>query len=424
MFTAAVILAGGRGTRSADPSTAKLGQRIGGRSLLQWHVDLLAQSSITELIVVAGYLGDQVKSLAQEIESPDLSLTIIQEQEQKGTVPALTLAAAQSGADTFLVVLGDILMSFPVDLLLSAWSESGKNVAVAVHPSTHPEDSDAVFPSHFGEVIVRAKGELRDSIPNMSSAGLFGITRAGLDTYGNCRDFGSDLLPRAAQHGDLFAWVSSHYFKDTGTPGRLERAQQDWESGAVRRRGGSSPRPALFLDRDGVLNSGSPEFYSADDYQIQPGVAESIQQANLAGIPVIVVTNQPGIAKGLMSFKEHEAIRARLDLLLAQSGAFVDDYRFCPHHPDGGFPGENVELKVTCDCRKPAPGMVLAAGRDHLLDISRSVMVGDSARDQVLAQTTGMHFIHVRSTLSDIDLSDSFDEAHQAIAQGIRLLTC
>lgn len=424
MTAAAVILAGGKGSRSADPGIAKLVQRIGEKSLLEWHVELLESSAIDEVIVVAGYLGDQVQSLVQEIETGHLAFSVIHEQEQKGTVAALALAVANSEADRFLVVLGDILMSFPIDLLLSSWSDSGKNVAVAVHPSTHPEDSDAVFPAHYGEVLVRAKGESRDLVPNMSSAGLFGITRSGLEAYSDSRDFGSDLLPQAAQNQDLFAWVSSHYFKDTGTPDRLERARADWKSGAFLRRGSLSPRSALFLDRDGVLNPGSPEFYSADGYQILPGVAESIRTANLMGIPVVVVTNQPGIAKGLMSFDQHEAIRARLDFLLTQSGAFVDDYQFCPHHPDSGHPSEIPELKISCECRKPAPGMVNRAGRKHSLDIPASVMIGDTARDQALAKATGMQFLHVQSSLSDIELPNSFAKASKAIDEGIRLLTC
>jgi histidinol-phosphate phosphatase family protein len=416
MAAIAVVLAGGRGTRSADPSQAKLAQEIGDESLMHRHLDLLAGSQIHEALVVAGHLGHQVQELCDTFDHPDVTVRVIHEDEQRGTVAALRLAADDTDADEFLVILGDILMSFPVDAFLDDWRRSGKEVACIVHPSTHPEDRDAAFPSHDGRVIVVAKSEPRDGIPNMSSTGLFAITRVGLARYAACRDVGSDVLPTAAAALDLFAYVSSHYFKDTGTQHRLEAARSDVESGAFARRGTLTPRPALFLDRDGVLNAVQPEVYRGSDYQLLPGVAEAIGTANRAGLPVIVVTNQPGIAKGLMTFQGHEEIRAELDRQLGAAGAFVDDYVFCHHHPDSGFEGEVPELKTPCDCRKPATGMALAAAARHHLDLAASVMVGDTWRDRDLAASTGMAFVHAAGA-PEI-------EPDAAIRRGIEMITC
>ncbi len=395
MTAIAVVLAGGRGTRSADPSRAKLAQTIDGASLMEWHLQLLQGTSIGEALVIAGHAGDQVQALIDGIDHHGIDVRVIHEQEQQGTVAALRLAAQHSDAEEFLVILGDILMSFPVDDLLQRWNASQKNVAVAVHPSTHPEDSDAVFRSFTGEVIVRPKSENRDAIPNSSSAGLFAITREGLNRYAECRDFGSNVLPAAGLENDLFDYVSSHYFKDTGTPERLKATSADVASGAFRRRGELSSRPALFLDRDGVINPDSNGVFKAADYSLLPGVGQAIRTANKRGIPVFVVTNQPGIAKGFMSQGDHEAIRARMDRLLGAEGAFVDDYAYCPHHPESGFEGEIPEFKIACHCRKPAPGMAHELSQIHGIDLSRSAMVGDTAFDEGLAQNTGMVFFHV-----------------------------
>lgn len=428
MSTAAVILAGGKGTRSADPGLAKLAQRIDGTSLLEWHIRLLADSEIDEAIVVAGHLGDQVQALADEISTAAISagvnLRVIHEAEQRGTVAALRLAAADTTASDFLVILGDILMSFPVQHFLDDWRASGAGVAVAVHPSTHPHDSDAAFPSHDGSVLVVPKSQYREHVPNMSSAGLFAITRDSLDTYAHCRDFGSDVLPAAASDGDLFAFVSSHYFKDTGTPERLDATRSDVTRGAFGRRGELGLRTALFLDRDGVLNPALPEVYDPDDYTLHPGVAEAISRANRAGLPVIVVTNQPGLAKGLMTFDDHQRIRARMDRLLGTEGAFVDDYLFCPHHPDAGYIGEIADLKVVCECRKPDVDMARQAARRHRLDLGRSVMVGDTARDRGLARGTGMRFIHVADACEFAGTEDCIPDAAEAIRHGIEVLGC
>jgi len=414
MTAAAVVLAGGRGTRSADPSTAKLAQEIGGHHLLEWHRRLLAGSEIDDALVVAGHLGDQVQQLTDGIG--DTRVRVIHEEEQRGTVAALRLASEHTHADELLVILGDVLTSFPVGAFLESWRASGADVAVAVHPSTHPEDSDAAFPTQDGRVLVVPKSQPRDAIPNMSSTGVFAITRTGLDRYGGLRDFGSDVLPESAAQDDLHAWVSSHYFKDTGTPQRLEAARADFASGAFARRGSLAPRRAVFLDRDGVINPALPEVYEATDYRLLPGVADAIRTANRAGLPVLVVTNQPGIAKGFMTFDGHRAIRARMDRLLGEHGAFVDDYAFCPHHPDRGFAGEVVELKVECACRKPAPGMLLTLADHHGIDLERSVMVGDSDRDEGAAQGAGTSFIHAAEG-GDVGPSD-------AILRAIEVATC
>ena len=426
MTVEAVILAGGKGTRSADPGTAKLAQVIGDESLLGWHIRLLNDCDITQAVVVAGHLGDQVQELVDRTEIADdhLQLEVIHEVAQNGTVAALRLAAEQSNANEFLVILGDILMALTLQDFLERWRESSKGVAVVVHPSTHPHDSDAVCLQRDGGVLVVPKSQPRDHIPNMSSAGLFAITRDALLRYTDCRDFGSDVLPASADQEDLFAYVTSHYLKDTGTAERLEAARRDVVSGAFSCRGSLAPRPALFLDRDGVINPSDPEFYGPEHYRLNVGVALAIGEANAAGIPVLVVTNQPHIAKGLMTFEDHERVRARMDRLLGQFGAFVDDYYYCPHHPDGGFDDEVAELKVVCECRKPGAAMAYSAAKHHHIDLSRSVMVGDTDRDQGLAEATGMRFVRVGADPRDLDAPDCFSDPAEAIRRGIEMSTC
>lgn len=419
MRTAAVILAGGRGTRSADPGTPKIAQQIADRSLLQWHLDLLAESSIDEVLIVTGHLGDEVALLLDAADTHDLTVRIVHEDQPAGTVPALGLAAEHTDADAFLVILGDVWTSFPIDPFLRLWHGSGKNVAAIVHPSLHPSDSDAVIPQPDGSVTVISKKSRSENnqdtpIRNMSAAGVFAITRSAISQPAGAKDIGSDLLAEAASQDDLFACVSSHYFKDTGTPDRLTKAHHNWETGAFSRRGTRGPRPALILDRDGVINPALPEVYQPHSLTLLPGVAAQIAEANTRGVPVLVATNQPGLAKGFMTDEEHEAIRSRLDELLIAEGAFVDDYSYCPHHLETGFDGEVPELKIVCACRKPEPGMLLDLIDHHTLDPSQCLMVGDSDRDEGAAHAAGIRFIRVTGTRP----------AAAAIQEALGELTC
>jgi D-glycero-D-manno-heptose 1,7-bisphosphate phosphatase len=138
---------------------------------------------------------------------------------------------------------------------------------------------------------------------------------------------------------------------------------------------------AVFLDRDGVINRKPPEgdyVTRWEDFHILPGVAEGIALLNRAAFLVIVVTNQRCIAKGLMSAAELERMHDRMTEVLAKAGAIVDGTFYCPHEIDYG-----------CDCRKPAPGMLLNAARLHDIELSASWMVGDSEIDVEAGRNAG-----------------------------------
>lgn len=418
----AIILAGGRGTRSADPSRAKVIQAIEGESLLSRHMRLLEASSVSETVIVTGHLAQQIDSEFQRI-ALQRPVKKIHELDPSGTVAATALAAASSNATHFIVILGDILCSFDIDLFLKEWEASGKDVAVIVHPSTHPEDSDKVFSDAEGRVRVISKGTSSEFTPNLSSAGIFAISKDAIQRYSCAKDIGSEVLAMAAEDDTLFCWNDSHYFKDTGTPGRLEEAREDVVSGAFARRGFTGLRRGLFLDRDGVLNAAFPEIYSPDDYELQPGIGAEIRAINQSGLPVFVLTNQPGIAKGFMTAKTHMEIVGAFDAALSREGAFCDEYKFCPHHPESGFDGEVIELKVNCDCRKPRSGMAIDIATRHNISLADSIMVGDTWRDLEMAKAVDMQFFHVANEACFIGESHTcFATPMQAVAEAHRVI--
>ncbi|HVV83095.1 MAG TPA: HAD family hydrolase [Kofleriaceae bacterium] len=150
-------------------------------------------------------------------------------------------------------------------------------------------------------------------------------------------------------------------------------------------------RPALFLDRDGVVNEEIAYLHRPEDVRLVAGVAGAIAQANAAGIPVVVVTNQAGIARGLYGEADLAAVGARIAALLAP--AVLAATYHCPHHPEARV----TALRVVCDCRKPAPGLLLRAARDHGLDLGRSFLVGDKASDLGAARAAGCGSVLVRT---------------------------
>lgn len=146
---------------------------------------------------------------------------------------------------------------------------------------------------------------------------------------------------------------------------------------------------AAMLDRDGAIIPDRTYTNDPDDVSLLPGAAEAIRALARKGYPSIVITNQSGIARGLVSLSQYRAVRLRLSALLEAEGATLLDTFSCPHHPDFGLP---------CTCRKPATGMYERAAAVYGLDLSRCLFIGDKARDLAPALTFGGRAALVHST--------------------------
>jgi histidinol-phosphate phosphatase family protein len=175
----------------------------------------------------------------------------------------------------------------------------------------------------------------------------------------------------------------------------------------------SDPRPGVLLDRDGTIIVDHGHVGSVDRVEFIDGAAEAIARLNRAGVPIAVVTNQAGVARGLYDISDVEEVHRYIADRLAEHGAHVDRFFYCPYHPDGSVP----EFARTSDDRKPMPGMARAAAEALNLDLTSSWVVGDRMEDIGLAEAVGASAIHVGpdpcirpgvQTLSDLSLAADF----------------
>ena len=173
-------------------------------------------------------------------------------------------------------------------------------------------------------------------------------------------------------------------------------ALRDWRE-TCRAPDERAPRPAVFLDRDGTLNEERGFLARSEDLALIAGAGLALRRLREAGFLLIVVTNQPVIARGEVTEDGLAEIHRKLERELGEADAHVDAIYFCPHHPDAGVPGEVAALKIACDCRKPATGLVDQACRDFAIDRTASWMVGDSTRDVELARRAGLRSVLVRT---------------------------
>lgn len=158
-------------------------------------------------------------------------------------------------------------------------------------------------------------------------------------------------------------------------------------------------RRAVFLDRDGTINQEVNYLSRREDVRLIPGAAQAIARLNAAGILVVVVSNQSGLARGYFDEMDLAAVQIELNRQLKEQGARVDAYFFCPHHPEG----QVEEYTQVCDCRKPEPGLILQAaeGLGPLFSLADSFMVGDRLRDVACGLAAGVTSVLVRSGQDD-----------------------
>jgi D-glycero-D-manno-heptose 1,7-bisphosphate phosphatase len=153
------------------------------------------------------------------------------------------------------------------------------------------------------------------------------------------------------------------------------------------------PREAVFLDRDGTLIEEVNYLSAPEQVRLISGAADAVRRLNDAGLLVVVVTNQAGVARGYFPESRVAEVHAHLSALLAECGAKIDAYFYCPHHPTEGIGA----YRVACECRKPRPGLLLTAARELGIDLSRSWMIGDKLCDASAGEAAGCRTLLVRT---------------------------
>ena len=167
----------------------------------------------------------------------------------------------------------------------------------------------------------------------------------------------------------------------------------------------AAPRPALFLDRDGVVNVNHGYVHRAEDTQFVPGIFELCRDAQAAGCALVIVTNQAGIARGYYDTAQYHAYSGWLRGTLAAQGVLLDGIYHCPHHQESGVGA----WRRACACRKPAPGMILQAARDLGLDLARSAVLGDSLSDIEAGRRAGVGLLMMLRAHADAAPAPSAD---------------
>ncbi len=402
-MTQAVILAGGKGTRLASRLNGKPKPLIDvdGTPLLERQIANLTEHGVDDILVLVNHAADQIEAFITGLKCR-ANVTLINDGYPRGTAGA-TLACIDRLEERFLVVYGDTLFDLDVGHMLEEHLASGADATLLLHPNDHPADSDLVELDSEGWITGFHPYPHPENLwlRNLVNAAFYVIERSALvawTTRIEVGDFAKDLFPAMLRDGArLKGYTSFEYIKDIGTPDRLDRAETQLRSGLVKRARRNQRQRAVFVDRDGTLNELRGHIARAEDLHVYLSAGDAIRRLNEAEFRVVLITNQPVLARGECDETELARIHAKLETELGKKGAYLDAIYYCPHHPHAGYPGEIPDLKRECDCRKPGTAMIEAAAAALNIDLSRSWLIGDSTADVQMAERSGLRSILVRT---------------------------
>jgi D-glycero-D-manno-heptose 1,7-bisphosphate phosphatase len=398
------ILVGGLGSRlgGLTRTTPKPLLEVGGRPFLAWVMREALRWGIEDFVLLAGHLGERVEAaapvLAATLPRP-VGVRVSREPAPAGTGGALRCAAGMLD-DQFLLLNGDSLFLADLGPALAAWGRDGAEtrcrmilrrvpdagrsgvttlrgdrvtgLAAADPPAAGPP---AAGPPAAGPPVTAAAHPAPGVLVN---AGMYLMRRCVAEAAGPGASLEHDVLPALAAAGALAGTVADGWFIDIGVPDDLAVARAELPARAR--------RPALLVDRDGVLNLDHGYVGSPERWDWTPGAIEAIRRVTAAGWHVFIVTNQSGVGRGMFTEHDVRALHRWAAGTLRRAGGTVDDARYCPYHPEA-----TVEpYRRESDWRKPGPGMILDLIRAWELDPARCVLVGDQPRDMAAAAAAGI----------------------------------
>lgn len=371
-LTQAVILAGGLGTRLGELTRDRPKPMIEfhGRPFLEYLVELLKEQGFARILMLLGYKAEQIQGYFGDGARHGVAISYSVSDVADDTGRRVKIAEPLCDP-VFMLMYCDNY--WPMDRL-RMWARFRARhptlmVTVYRNADRYSRDNLRVGPDGFIEEYDKTR-----MAPNLQGVDIgFMICRRealellpARENVSFERTVFSELVRRRA----LLAYLTEHRYYSVSTPERLAAAEEFL-----------ARRPAVLLDRDGVLNR-KPEkaryVRSPAEWQWMPGAIEAVATLKAAGFRVLVITNQAGIARGEMTESDLAAIHAAMQRDLAAHGAAVDRIYYCPHGWDDG-----------CECRKPKPGMLFQAQRDFNLDLSRTVFIGDDERDAQAGEAAG-----------------------------------
>ncbi len=381
-ITQAVIFAGGRGERflPITDTIPKPMVPIHGRPFLEYVIEQLRENGITEIVLILGYLPHKITEHFGDgsVFGVRIKYSISDVVDDTGT----RLKKAKSLlANNFLLMYSDNYWPINLEKIIAVHAASGKLGLMSVYNNrdgcgeygarnnVRVEDDGRV--SHYGPVS-------DDPKINATDAGVFIMPKKAVEMIPDENvSFQNTVLPKLISENQLVAYRMDHPYYFVTLPAYLTCVEKFF-----------APKKVIFLDRDGVINKKSSDgdyVKSWKEFEFLPGAKEALALLTVAGYKIFIISNQRGIARGLMSVEDLKDLHYRMESELNGHGAWLAGSYYCPHKNEDA-----------CFCRKPQPGLLYRAAREHYLDLTKVIMIGDRPSDVAAAEAAGCRAILVQ----------------------------
>ena len=405
----AAILIGGKGTRLGDAvrETPKPLLEVCERPFIEHIMLNLRRFGFEDFILLAGHQAEVVQeyygegsAFAQELRA---NVRVIVEPLPLGTGGALKCAQAHLNNE-FLLINGDSIFDFNyLDLSDCERADESENWLCRVALLPVESATRYGFVELDGARIKAFREKPAKPESGFINSGVYWMKSAVLDYIDTTPcSLERDVFPRLAAEERLVGRIYQGFFIDIGIPEDLQKARDSLVD--------KLQKPSAFLDRDGTLNYDDGYTHRVEEFRWIEGAKAAVKYLNDAGYLVFIVTNQAGIARGYYDAAAVEALHEWMQAELALVGAHFDDVRYCPHHPEGIVP----ELSISCDCRKPSPGMLSSLIEQWHPDLSRSFMIGDSDKDAAAGAALGILSKKIEPSLLGQEV-EHLTSRHQAL---------
>ena len=389
------ILIGGKGTRTKTISNKipKPFLKINNKSIIERQLEKL--KSYKKIFLLS---NNKMTKFTNTLVKRNIQ--IIEEDEPLGNAGCLKNLIKYKQLDNdILIISGDLVFNFDIKKFQKFHLKNKSEVTFLVHPNDHIADSDAIEVNRNNQLLkFHKKPHSKNCIGNIFLSGIIIIKKKIIHYIKEKKfqDFSKDLLPKLIKDNiKIYAYNTREYVKDVGTPKRINAAKKHLKN--IKYKNGSLKKkiPAIFLDRDGVINKENLNLHYQNPLKVINGAFDAVKKINEKGFLSVIVTNQSAVAKGTVTIRRVEKDHKKLEYLFSKKGSYFDRIYYCPYYPIKGFKGEVKKYKKRSIFRKPNNGMFLKAIKDLNIDSKRSYMVGDRVSDYLAAKKTGIKFLIV-----------------------------
>ncbi len=360
LISQAVIIAGGRGER-LKPFTDNAPKPlfpIGGIPFIDRLMDQVRSFGIKEVVILLGYRAQQVIDEVGDGSRFDLKVKYDVTPPEFDTAERLS-HARDIISDDFLMMYCDNYCPIDFERLYNEYISNHAAIQLSVYANKDKYTKDNLI-IEDGKVTLYDKKRLSPDLSGVD-IGYALVSKASFDLIGSDKSF-SAVYPKLVEQGKLFATVTEHRYYSIGGYERLPLTEEFFREKKV-----------VFLDRDGTINVRPPKacyIERPEDFEWLPGAKEALKKLHDNNVTTILISNQPGIARGNLTEETLKEIHEKMQSDLQEIGCRIDHIYYCPHGWDDG-----------CECRKPRPGMLFQAQKDLSLNLTKCVLFGDDERD-------------------------------------------